>query len=296
MTLASFILLVLKTSVVLLVFSIGLDTGHRDMVYLFRRPRQLLLSFLSMNILMPVLAATIALTFPLRPPVKIALVALAISPVPPLLPKRQAKAGATGAYSIGLLFAMALLSIVFIPIAIEVLDVFSPANLHMPFFAVVKLVFLTVLVPLSVGVLVRNRARDFARRIAKPVSLFAAILLLGGLLPVLFKSMPAIISLLGNGTVLVFVVFVVVGLAVGHFLGGPASEDRPVLALATASRHPAIAATIAIANFPQQKMVFPAILLYLLVNIIICVPYMVWLKRRRAASPAPASPPHLAPH
>jgi BASS family bile acid:Na+ symporter len=289
MTLASFILLGLKISVVLLVFSIGLESSHKDIVYLFRRPGQLLRSILSMNILMPVLAASIALNFDLRPPVKIALVALAISPVPPLLPKRQAKAGATGAYAIGLLFAMALLSIAFIPIAIEVLDVFSAHSLHMPFFAVAKLVLLTVLVPLSAGVLVRARAAGFAARIARPVSLVSAIALFGGLLPVLFKSMPAIVSLLGNGTVLVFVVFVVVGLAVGHFLGGPASEDRPVLALATASRHPAIAATIAISNFPQQKMVFPAILLYLLLNIIICLPYMVWLKRR-APSRVAASP------
>jgi BASS family bile acid:Na+ symporter len=141
-------------------------------------------------------------------------------------------------------------------------------------------VFLTVLLPLLVGLLVRSFSGKFADRIAKPVTLVAAIILFGGLLPVLFKSMPAIVSLIGNGTVLVFAVFVIVGLVVGHFLGGPVSEDRPVLALATASRHPAIAATIAIANFPQQKLVFPAILLYLLLDIILCLPYMAWLKRQ----------------
>jgi BASS family bile acid:Na+ symporter len=293
MSVASLILLGLKISVVLLVFSIGLETSYKDMVYLFRRPGQLLRSFLSMNIVMPVLAAAIALTFDLRPPVKIALVALSISPVPPLLPKRQAQARAHGSYSIGLLFAMAVLSIAFIPIAIETLDEFTVQSLHMPLLAVVKLVFLTVLVPLSAGVLVRIFAAGFARRMVRPVFLVAAIFLFGGLLPVLFKAMPDIVSLIGNGTILVFIIFVVVGLFVGHLLGGPAPEDRPVLALATASRHPAIAATIAIANFPQQKMVFPAILLYLLLNIVICLPYLIWL-RRRAASPAAVSPSHLA--
>lgn len=293
MNLASLILLVLKVSVVLLVFSIGLETSHKDMAYLFRRPGQLLRSFLSMNIVMPVLAAAIALTFDLRPPVKIALVALAISPVPPLLPKRQAQARAHGSYSIGLLFAMAVLSIVFIPIAIEALDGFTVHSLRMPLLATVKLVFLTVLVPLSVGMLVRNLAAVFARRMVRPVFLLAAIFLFGGLLPVLFKAMPDIVSLIGNGTILVFIIFVVVGLFVGHLLGGPAPDDRPVLALATASRHPAIAATIAIANFPEQKMVFPAILLYLLLNIIICLPYIVWLKRR-TPSPSAVSPSHLA--
>ncbi len=294
MNLASFILLVLKISVVLLVFGIGLSASRKDIVYLFRKPGLLARSFLSMNILMPVLAVAMALTFELRPPVKLALIALAISPVPPLLPKRQAKAGARGSYAIGLLFAMALLALVFMPLAMEVLDWIFPADLHMPFLAVAKLVLLTVLVPLSAGTLVKSLAPGFADRIAKPVTLVAAVLLVAGLLPVLFKSLPAIISLIGNGTIAVFAVFVIVGIVVGHFLGGPVSADRPVLALATASRHPAIAATIAMANFPQQKLVFPAILLYLLINVVLCLPYMAWL-RPRTAPHAVAPPPDLAP-
>ena len=289
MSSASVILVVLQISVMLLVFGIGLSASRQDVAYLFRRPGQFLRSFLSMNILMPVLAVAMALAFELRPPVKIALVALAISPVPPLLPKRQAKAGAQGAYPIGLLFAMAVIALVFMPLAMEVLDMIFPASLHMPFLAVAKLVFLTVLVPLSAGVLLRSLAADFAGRITKPISLVATLMLAGGLLPVLIKSMPAVASLVGNGTIAVFAVFVVVGLIVGHFLGGPASEDRPVLALATASRHPAIAATIGLANFPEQKLVFPAILLYLVLNLFLCIPYMVWL-RRRAAPRAVVSP------
>jgi BASS family bile acid:Na+ symporter len=39
-----------------------------------------------------------------------------------------------------------------------------------------------------------------------------------------------------------------------------------VLALATTSRHPAIAIAIAHANFPQQKLAVPAIVLYLIVS------------------------------
>lgn len=289
MNFAALILLVLKTSVMLLVFGLGLSASRADISYLFRRPRQLLRSFLSMNVVMPLLAATLALSFELRPPVKIALLMLAISPVPPLLPKRLGKSGANG-YMIGLLFGMAAIAIVFIPAAIAVLDLASPASLHMPFLAVLNLALITVLVPLSAGVLVRGAARRFAERIAKPVSLVAAVLLVLGLLPVLVKSTPAILSLIGDGTIVAFVVFVIVGLVAGHFLAGSRAEHRPVLALATASRHPAIAATIAIANFPEQKLVFPAILLYLLVNILLCLPYVVLVKRQPASRPATSSP------
>lgn len=289
MSFAALILLVLKISVMLLVFGIGLSASRADIFYLFHRPRQLLRSFLSMNVVMPLLAATLALSFNLRPPVKIALVMLAISPVPPLLPKRLGKPGANG-YTIGLLFGMAALAIVFIPAAIALLDHLSPASLHTPFLPVLSVALITVLVPLSAGVLVRGVAGRFAERIAKPVSLFAAVLLVLGLLPVLVKTTPAILSLVGDGTIFAFVVFVIVGLVAGHFLAGPVVENRSVLALATASRHPAIAATIAIANFPAQKLVFPAILLYFLVNVLLCLPYVALVRRQPASRPATSAP------
>jgi BASS family bile acid:Na+ symporter len=73
-------------------------------------------------------------------------------------------------------------------------------------------------------------------------------------IPVLIALFPAIISLVGNGTILAFAAFVVVALAVGHFLGGPDPDERTVLALASASRHPAVAIAIAHANFPDEKL------------------------------------------
>ena len=56
---------------------------------------------------------------------------------------------------------------------------------------------------------------------------------------------------------------------------------RPaVLALACATRHPAIALTIATANFPNEKLVPPAILMYLLLSAITVTPYLKWSKRQ----------------
>jgi BASS family bile acid:Na+ symporter len=88
-------------------------------------------------------------------------------------------------------------------------------------------------------------------------------------------------ALIGNGTVLGLVAFVLAGLAIGHFLGGPSAANRTSLALATASRHPGIAAVLAQANFPEQKLAMAALLLYLLVNAFGSIPYLLWIKRRQ---------------
>jgi hypothetical protein len=72
-------------------------------------------------------------------------------------------------------------------------------------------------------------------------------------------------------------------------LGGPDPDGRAILALSTKCRHPAIA--IAVKNFPDQH--FGAlILLYLLLSILVGVPYTLWQQRRAAAQEAlPASSP-----
>jgi BASS family bile acid:Na+ symporter len=116
--------------------------------------------------------------------------------------------------------------------------------------------------------------------VAKPIELIATVLLGLGLLAVLVRSMPTVLSLIGNGSVLAFAAFVAVGLATGHLFGGPNADDRLVLALSTATRHPMIALTVARANFPDEPMLGATVLLYLLVGLLIGLPYQVWQKRR----------------
>jgi BASS family bile acid:Na+ symporter len=105
-------------------------------------------------------------------------------------------------------------------------------------------------------------------------------LLAVAIVPVLLKMWPDMMLLLGNGTLIAILAFIGAGLALGHLLGGPDPEDRAVLALATATRHPGVAMVIASGNFPGEKLVAPALLLYLIMATIASIPYLKWLKRR----------------
>jgi BASS family bile acid:Na+ symporter len=283
------IVLAIKLSLVLLVFSIGLAATVSDAMYLFRRPKLLLRSLLSMNVVMPLFAAVLAASFDLRPVVKGALVLLAVSPLPPIFPKKASKAGGAFSYTIGLLVAATLVSIVFIPLALKLLERAFDIPLQMGPARVVSLVLWTLLLPLAAGIAVHRLAPAFAERAAKPIGQVGGILLLVALLPIVIKVWPAMMSLIGNGTIIAMVVFAVLGLAAGHLLGGPDPENRIVLALSTATRHPGIAIAIAAANFPDQKLAPAAVLLYLIVSALAAKPYLAWAKRRRTVSvPAPA--------
>jgi bile acid:Na+ symporter, BASS family len=234
-----------------------------------------------MNVIMPVVAVIIALTFNLHPAIKIALVALSVSPIPPILPNKMLKAGGSASYTIGLLVAVSLLSVIFIPLTMNLFEWISGASMEMKAVGIFIVVLTTILIPLLIGIAVRAMSQTFADKIAKPVGLVALILLVLTCLPILFTSVRAILSLIFHGTLIALCSFAIIGLFVGHLLGGPEPKNRPVLALATSARHPAIALAIVNANFPDQKVSGALILVYLVLSAILAVPYLNWVKRTR---------------
>jgi BASS family bile acid:Na+ symporter len=282
MNIQTLIKLAIEASIFMTVFSLGLRSSIDDLMYLVRRPSLLARSLLSMNIIMPVLTAAVVSNLNLHPAVKISLVALAVSPIPPLLPQRELKAAGTASYGFGLLYTAALIAIVYVPIAVSLLASYFGIEDHTPAAEVARLVLITVLAPLSIGIAVRRYAPAMAGRMAKPV-LKAALVVLGvSVLPLLVRLFPSVLSLIGDGTILVIVAFVLVGLAAGHLLGGPEPGNRTILAFSTAIRHPGVALAIAVANFPGEKLIPAAIVMYLILNIIVSIPYLIWRRRREA--------------
>jgi len=281
MSLQTLILFVLKASILLNVFAIGLKAGVHDATYMFRRPGKLAKALLAMNILMPLFAVAFVLAFHLKHAVEVALVALAVSPVPPILPRKLRKAGATESDTIGLLVAVGILAIVFVPAAMEILERVFHVPLRMTFASVAALIFVTIILPLALGIAVHTLAPVAADRLVNPIAKIASIALLLSAVVILFSGAPAIWELIGNGTLVAIAAFVLVGLLIGHFVGGPKPENRTGLALATASRHPGIAIALAVANFPEEKLAISAVLLYLLVNILVSIPYHILTKRKQ---------------
>ena len=271
-----------RVGVLLTVFALGLGASKGDALFLFRRPGKLAKALLSMNVVMPVFTAGMITVFDLRPAVAIALIALSVAPIPPILPRKALKAGGGSSYAIGLLVAAAVLAIVFVPLAVELLGMVSGRTARVSVGKVAFTVALSVLAPLVAGSMVRRFAPHFAERAVKPVSIAGLVLLAVSLVLVFVVTMPAMISLLGDGTLLAIIAFNLVGFAVGHLLGGPEPDERPVLALTTSSRHPGVALVVASANFSESKLLLAALLLYLLVNALMSLAYQAWSKRHHA--------------
>jgi bile acid:Na+ symporter, BASS family len=279
MTVEQLIRLAILLSIMLIVISFSLSATWRDATCLFRNPSQLLRSLLAMNVIMPLFAAALVGIFSLRPAVAIALIAVSVSPVPPFLPVKQLKLVGQQDYVYGLLGASSLLTMVLAPLSILLIGLAFSKDTHISPIAIGRMVALTVFAPFAVGLVIHRLNPTLAVRAAPIASKVGAVLLVVAFVPVLIKMWSSMIALIGDGTLLAIVAFVVVGLAVGHLLGGPDPRSRTVLALATATRHPGVAMVISAVSVEGSKLVAPALILYLLVSAIASAPYSQWRKR-----------------
>jgi BASS family bile acid:Na+ symporter len=275
------IVLALQVSIVATVLGFGLSTTVHDLLFLIRRPSLLLRSLVAVFVIMPVLAAAAALWFDFPSTTKIVLVALALAPVPPLLPNRQRQLVGHLSYGLSLMVVLSIVAVAAIPATAEVLDHFIGQTYTLTPRAIAAVLLKTTLLPLAAGVAIHRFSPAIAGRLEKPVTLVGKILLPVGVVFLLAGGFSEIWAAAGNGTVLAMVLFVVAGLAIGHVLGGPNPDESVVLALSTACRHPALALALATTAYPDQKFA-ATILLYLLVNVIVGIPYLNWQRRRAA--------------
>jgi predicted Na+-dependent transporter len=279
MTAAAVITLAIKVSLALTVLAAGMRARPGDHLWLFRRPSLLARTVTSMNVMMPLIAVLMVSILGLSPPVKIALVALSMSPVPPLFPPKVLASRGSASYAVSLLGTAAVLSLVLVPLSAWAIGHLFATPVQIPPRTILELVGPIILLPLLVGGLIRRFAHTFATKSLKPTETLATWLLRLAIVPVFVVSWPAVRDLLGNGTLLAMIVMCLAGLAIGHYVGGPEDDHRVVLALATAVRHPGVAIAIGQAAFPGNDVIRAAVLLSVVVVAFVTMPYVSWAER-----------------
>jgi len=154
--------------VVLVVLGLGLQARREDASHLLRHPGLVLRSSLAMNVIMPLVGAARVTGFDPAAPVK---VALAVSPVPPMLPSKELKAGGPEAHAISLVVVVALFAIVTVPISVTWLgSTFDRAGVVNP-GQVAKVVLSSVLISLTVGIVCYHWLATLADRLARPLAM-----------------------------------------------------------------------------------------------------------------------------
>ncbi|HYX45257.1 MAG TPA: hypothetical protein VE820_00310 [Sphingomicrobium sp.] len=267
MSIKEIVALSLELSLFLLVFSIGLESRWSDVVHVLRRPALLVRAILAVNVIVPAVVVTLCLILPIAPWTEAGLVIMAVSPLAPFAPVKMLKSEAEQSYVIGTYVALMLCAVVLVPLTAEILKPLTAQSIGIPVAVVAAYVVETVLVPLFAGVLVHSQWEAFSARIAPLTRKVALTIVVLVAVIMLLRFAKDLISLPGDGTLVVVMSAVAAGLFGGYALGGPDLGTRKALGDAAATRHPGLAAAIAQLGTNDSR-VLSAIVLYLFSSII----------------------------
>ena len=270
------LLLVLKLSVVALILAVGLGSTPADLVYLWRRPGQLVRSLLAMYVVVPVAAVVLARTLPLPVAVKTAILVLAISAGAPLLPRKLMKLGREG-YVFSLVVTSSLLAVVAVPAWLEVLGALFGREPELDPGAVALVIAKSFLAPLVLGMLLRWPLSSVAERLSQWLLGAAGATLTAAGLALLVLHGGALVAV-GVVPLLALAATTLVALAIGHALGGPDPDDRTALAVSCATRHVGIA-MLAASTVPGPRVAV-LVLAYVLASAVVSIPYLRWRRAR----------------
>lgn len=282
---ATLVKLVAVGGIVLIVVAIGLRARPADTLYLIHNPSLGLRAMVAMFVAVPAFVLFVTWAFPLDPAVRAALLALAVSPMPPILPNKEAKVGGNADYAIGLQVLATVVSILVVPLMLFLVERIFGVSGNFDPIAIAKLLIITVGAPLAVGMALGHFLHDQRDRLAGHAARLGAILLATGVVFILIAAWPAMGALIGGGALAVAAATIIFALAAGHLLGGPDEGNRGALAVACAARHPGVAIALSVGVFPaQQPAILGFVLLYLLCNAVLTIPYVKWRKQHAKAS------------
>jgi bile acid:Na+ symporter, BASS family len=285
MDLLTIVKLAAVSSIFLLVLSFGTETRVRDAFAFLEAPVESLRAMAAMYVVVPAIALALALWLPLLPATMFALLALAVSPMPPVFPGKGAQVGGGSRYVMSLFVLATIMSFVAAPLIIQIDDKLLGVGLSFNTQRLLLTVGLTVVIPLAVGIALASLAPGFAARLRHPLAIAGKALLALTLLAALALTAPNMWQAIGNFTLVACTVMAATALVAGHLLGGPGTGNRAALATASALRHPGVALGLATtASTAQAQQVTATILLYLIVATLIGIPYSRWIKSRAAAA------------
>ena len=279
----SLIKLVAISSVFLLVVSIGLQTRLGSTLRVLSDAgdrRRLFGALLAMFIGVPVLAYSAVRLADLPGPAAAALLAASISPIAPFLPRKQWKVGGDPEWVTALQVTATVLSVVLAPVFLALFNGIYGLRMEAPVASMMKVLALTVLVPLALGMAVQIVSPRTASRLTGPVGLFGTVLLAAVAVLILAGMWSALAAAAATSLLPAAVGLAVGGVLLGHILTAGPRSDRTASAMAAVSRHPGVAIILASAAVGGTQAVLVAdVLLFVLVATLVLAVYQRLLAR-----------------
>ena len=242
----------------LLMLTIGLREGFKNLVALWLKPWLLIRSLMASFILVPLVAMVLYALIPMGPSIATAIAAMAICPGAPMLYRKLVTMKADTALAGSFQVTTSLFAILVVPLWIVILNALYGSQDLGSVAVVAKQVATIQLIPIVLGLLVREWLPELADDLLEPVVKISSLMFLGALLIVLIVVLPNLIKV-GILNMVAIVLFIAATIVIGHVLGGPDPMTRITLALANSTRNAGLALALIALNSKDNGLVLGAI-------------------------------------
>jgi BASS family bile acid:Na+ symporter len=247
--------------------AVGVSLTVGQIMAPLRNGKLVCLALLANFVLMPLGALLIAKLLKLDEPLGTALLLLGTAAGAPFLPKLAGIAKSNLAFAVGLMVLLMVLTVGYMPVVLPLLL----EGVSVDATKIARSLVLLMLLPLAAGLLVKARLGHVADRIRTPLNGISSVSLVLLIVLLLVTKIQNVISLFGTRGILASILFLLVGVATGWLLGGPAFGTKGVLALGTAQRNIAAALVVGGKNF-DDPTVLVMVVVVAVVGLLILMP------------------------
>ena len=221
--------------------SVGLGFTTQEIIGPLRNVSAVIRALLANFVLVPLLAFVVVQVFPLNPSLALGLMLIASAAGAPFLIKLTATAGGRVGLSATLLILLMPVTIVFLPLVVPLLAPAAQVNAG----AIARPLILTMLLPLAVGIFVREHAERLAESLQPIMSSVASVALVALIVSTILLNIGGILGIFGTGALLASIILVTGAFLIGYALGSPDRDAQTVLGLGTGQRNVAAATVVA---------------------------------------------------
>ena len=245
--------------------AMGLSLTIKQIVEPLRNARLVILALVANFVLVPILAYLILLVIQLEQGLAIGLIIMSTAAGAPFLPKLAQAAKGNMAFSVGLMVLLMVVTIIYMPIVLPLLL----QGVQVDALEIAKSLVIMMLIPLAIGLFIKARYESTAESLHPHMSQTSTVALVLLMVSALVLNFSYIVGVIGTGAIIAILIFLVVALLLGYFLGGSDRGIKSVLGLGTAQRNLSAALVVAGQNFSDDPNVLTMILVAGLVGLIL---------------------------
>ncbi|MEQ8217442.1 MAG: bile acid:sodium symporter family protein [Arenibacter sp.] len=171
--------IILAISLIIIMFGMGLSLTLSDFKRVVSYPKAMIIGLICQMLLLPIIGYFIAISLNLSPTTAIGIMLLAACPGGPTSNMLTYLAKGDLALSVSLTAVSSIISILTIPFIVQfAMEEFSNESMAISVDAItmIKQLLVIVIIPVGIGMLIKNKFEAFANKMEKPVKIASAII------------------------------------------------------------------------------------------------------------------------